>query len=400
MIEFEEALARILASVPVPKSERVALSNAAGRILLEDVHSEIDLPPFDNSAVDGYAVRSRETSGATADAPFVLPVAGRASAGEPFSGSVPKGSCVRLFTGSVLPDGMDAVVMQEDTRAAESGSSVQILESVKAWENVRFQGEDVKRGTTLVTPGRRLTAGQIALLSAAGVASVVVGKRPRTGLLATGNELREAGASLKPGEIYESNRPGLMPMLNAAGAAAVSFPIVPDDLQLTRAALERALSECDVVVTCGGVSVGEMDFVKAAFEALGGKLEFWKIAIKPGRPFVLGRLGKKFLFGLPGNSVSAFVTFLLLARPALLRWQGATEVGLPMFPAVLDETLVNDGGRRHFMRVKFDASGRVKSAGIQASHVLSSLAAANGLVDVPPNTTLAIGTNVKVLSWE
>ncbi len=175
---------------------------------------------------------------------------------------------------------------------------------------------------------------------------------------------------------------------------------MPDALGATRLALTEALDQCDAVVTSGGVSVGEMDFIKSAFEQTGGELQFWKVAIKPGRPFVFGRWREKLFFGLPGNPVSALVTFLLLVRPALLRWQGAADVSLPAHPGVLAEPLDNQGERRHFMRVIVDASGRVHSAGVQASHVLSSMAAANGLVDVPANTTLPAGAAVPVLRWD
>jgi molybdopterin molybdotransferase len=219
------------------------------------------------------------------------------------------------------------------------------------------------------------------------------------GLLATGSELREPGQALGPGQTYESNRVGISALVSRAGARPILFPLVADALADTRRALEEAFRECDIVVTSGGVSVGEMDFVKRAFEESGGDLQFWKVAIKPGRPFVFGRFLEKFLFGLPGNPVSAHVTFLLLVRPALLRWQGATDVSLPSHPGVLAEALVNPGGRRHFMRVKVDRAGKVHSAGAQASHLLTSLAAANGLVDVPSQTTLSQGATVPVLSW-
>ena len=199
-----------------------------------------------------------------------------------------------------------------------------------------------------------------------------MGQRPTVGLLATGSELREAGQPLAPGQIHESNRIGLAAHARRAGAAPRIFPLVPDTLAATQAALEQAVSECDVVVTSGGVSVGETDFVKAAFERIGGRLQFWKVAIRPGRPFVFGRRGDKFLFGLPGNPVSALVTFLLLVRPALQRWQGAREVGMPAYPGVLAESLTNPGERRHFMRVRVDAAGNVLLAGLQASHALSS----------------------------
>jgi molybdopterin molybdotransferase len=220
------------------------------------------------------------------------------------------------------------------------------------------------------------------------------------GLLATGSELIEPGDALSPGKIYESNRISLASLVARTGGVARIFPIVADTLEGTREALSAALAECDLLVTSGGVSVGEMDFIKPALQEIGGSLDFWKVAIKPGRPFVFGQAKGKLLFGVPGNPISALVTFLVLVRPAILRWQGATEIGLPRNPGVLSEALTNSGERRHFMRVKLDHEGKVTSAGMQASHVLSSMAAANGLVDVPPNTTLSAGAAVKVLRWE
>ena len=277
---------------------------------------------------------------------------------------------------------------------------VLILTPAQPGENVRPRGEDVKRGATLAEAGEVLSVGRIGLLAAAGLARVQVGRQPVVGLLATGSELTEPGQPLAPGRIYESNRLALAALIKRAGAVPKVFPLVADALAATAPALADAFDQCDAVVTSGGVSVGEMDFLKRAFEQIGGKLQFWKVAIKPGRPFVFGRLRGKLLFGLPGNPVSALVTFLLLVRPALLRWQGATDVSLPAHPGVLAEPLANPGERRHFMRVKVDPAGKVRSAGIQASHVLSSLAAANGLVDVPANTTLPAGTAVSVLRWE
>jgi molybdopterin molybdotransferase len=277
-----------------------------------------------------------------------------------------------------------------------------ILDPVKPWENIRFHGEDVKRGSLIAEPGMRLGAAHIALLAATGAAQLTVARQPSVALLATGSELKDAaaGSQLAPGQIFESNRAALAPLISAVGAVPKIYPIVPDSAQATRAALARAFAECDIVVTCGGVSVGEMDFVKSAFEELGGQLDFWKVAIKPGRPFVFGRLGEKLLFGLPGNPVSAFVTFLVLARPALLRWQGAREVALPVSMGILAETISNPDGRRHFIRVRMDSEGKVHIAGTQASHILSSLAMANGLIDLPPKTTLPLGATVQILRWE
>jgi len=401
MLEFEEALARVLAAVPAPTSECVSLRDAPGRVLVEQVQAPIDLPIFANSAMDGYAVRAADVASAKPASPVRLRLAGKIAAGEASSGEVTAGMCVRLFTGSPLPPGADAVVMQEDTHVdSHSSGQVLILAPVGPGGNVRSRGEDVKHGATLAQPGDIVTAGRIGLLAGAGLTRVHVGRQPVVGLLATGSELTEPGQPLAPGRIYESNRSALAVLLERAGAVPKTFPLVADALAVTSLALADAFNQCHAVVTSGGVSVGEMDFLRRAFEQIGGELEYWKVAIKPGRPFVFGRFRGKLLFGLPGNPVSALVTFLLLVRPALLRWQGATDVSLPAHPGVLAEPLANHGERRHFMRVKVDSTGKIHSAGIQASHVLSSLAAANGLVDVPAHTTLATGSAVTALRWE
>ena len=401
MLEFEEALARVLAVVPAPASENVSLNEAAGRVLAEQIRSPLDLPNFDNSAMDGYALRAADVASAKPDSPGRLCLAGKVPAGEMFAGKVTAGTCVRLFTGSPVPPGADAVVMQEETRVdLNAAGEVMILAPVAPGENIRLRAEDVKQGSTLAEAGELLTAGHIGLLAAVGLTCVRVGRQPVVGLLATGSELQESGQPLAPGRIYESNRIALAAVLKRAGAVPATFPLVADVLAATRTALAEAFSQCDAVVTSGGVSVGEMDFIKHAFEQMGGELQFWKVAIKPGRPFAFGRYRGKLLFGLPGNPVSALVTFLLLVRPALLRWQGATDVSLSVHPGVLAEPLVNHGERRHFMRVRLAPGGKVCSAGSQASHILSSMAAANGLVDVPANTTFAAGTAVSVLRWD
>ncbi len=401
MLELEAALERILAALPPPVAEKVPPADAHGRFLAEQILSALDLPGFDNSSMDGYAVRAADVQKASAAAPVTLRLSGRVTAGETFNGEVNTGDCVRIFTGAPLPRGADAVIMQEDSRPdATAPGLVQFVDSVKPWENVRFRGEDLKRGAVLGEPGDKINAGRLTLLASTGLERVAVGRCPVTGLLATGSELLEAGQPAAAGKIYESNRAGLAALAMQAGAEAKIFPIVRDTLADARAALEAALQSCDVLVTCGGVSVGETDFVKDAFTQLGGSLDFWKVAIRPGRPFAFGRCGRKFLFALPGNPVSAFVTFLLLVRPALLRWQGARETMLPVRRGNLSEPLANPGDRRHFARVFIDADGVVRSAGTQASHVLASLAAANGLVDVPPHATLPAGAPVDLLCWD
>ena len=401
MLEFEEALARVLAQVPAPVTERLSLGDALGRVLAEQILSPIHLPAFDNSAMDGYAIHSPDLTGASAESPVRLCLWGKVAAGETLADPVHLGTCVRLFTGSRLPAGADAVVMQEDTRLdPKQPGAVHFLTSAHPGQNVRRKGEDVKQYSIIASAGERLTANRASLLAAAGLTQVHVGCQPVAGVLATGSELTEGGQPLTPGRIYESNRLMLTALVGRCGGVPRTYPVVPDTLTATQAALEMAFAECDLVVTSGGVSVGEMDWIKTAFAELGGRLDFWKVAVKPGKPFAFGRLGKKLLFGLPGNPVSAFVTFLLLVRPAIARWQGAVQAALPRHPGVLAEPFSNPDGRRHFMRVKVDDAGRVRSAGIQGSHSLSSLADANGLLDVPPQTTLAAGSAVQVLSWD
>jgi molybdopterin molybdotransferase len=399
MLELEAALEKILAELPPPVAEHVPLADAGRRFLAETISAPVPLPLFDNSGMDGYALRAEDAAAASAARPVALRLTGRIAAGQTFAGKLAPGQAIRIFTGSPLPAGADAVVMQEDTRT-ERPDEILVLDAVKPWENVRFRGEDLKSGAVAVEAGERLAAGRLALLAALGITGIAAGRRPSVAVLATGSELRSPGEPLAPGQIYESNRAGLAPLIQNAGGIVKSFPLVPDELNATRAALETAFTECDVVITCGGVSVGEMDFVKAAFEAIGGRLDFWKVAIKPGRPFVFGRRQNRFLFGLPGNPVSALVTFLLLVRPALLRWQGARQVGLPARPGILAEPLTNPGARRHFVRVILEPDGTIHSAGRQASHALSSAAAANGLVDLPPHANSLKGHPARVLQWE
>jgi molybdopterin molybdotransferase len=400
MLELEAALDRILAALPPPVPENIPLVSAHRRFLAEKILSPLDLPGFDNSAMDGYAVRAADLQNASTAAPVSLRLTGRVAAGEIFAGEVNSGDCVRIFTGSPLPRGADAVIMQEDSRPDAAPGRVQFTDAVKPWDNVRFRGGDLKRGTVLGEPGDVMTASRLNLLAAAGLEHVSVGRRPVASLLAAGSELLEAGQPPAAGKIYESNRAGLAALAAQSGAEPKIFPIVRDALADTRAALETALQSCDVLITSGGVSVGETDFIKDAFTQLGGALDFWKVAIRPGRPFAFGRCGKKLLFALPGNPVSAFVTFLLLVRPALLRWQGAREIALPAQRGILAEPLANPGDRRHFTRVFIDAEGATRPAGAQASHALASLAAANGLVDVPPKTNLPAGAPVTVLGWD
>jgi molybdopterin molybdotransferase len=392
-----QAVQAILAAVPPATLETISLPLGRGRVLLQDMRAAIDLPAFDNSAMDGYAVRAEDLQTASANQPTSLKLAGRIPAGEVLADAVRGGECVRIFTGSALPSGTDAVVMQEDT--VDQGQTILFRDRVAPGENIRRRGEDLAQGSVIAQAGTRLSTGHLAVLAATGVGQVPVGRRPRVAVLATGSELQEAGGPVRPGHIYESNRITVAALAEAAGALPRVQPIVQDTLAATIAALEAGFAEAEMVVTCGGVSVGEMDFVKQAFLQTGGAIEFWRVSIKPGRPFVFGRLGEKLLFGLPGNPVSAFVTFLLLVRPALARWQGASRIEMTSLPGVLSAPLENPDGRTHYVRVSLDC-GQVHLAGLQASHIVGPLARANGLVELPPQSNLPAGSPVHVLVWE
>jgi molybdopterin molybdotransferase len=401
MLFLEQARERVLEGLRPLPAETVDLREALGRFTAEPLRSSVDLPPGDNSAMDGYAVRSADLASARTEAPVVLRVIGTAPAGVVLGQAVEQGTCARVFTGSTLPRGADAVVMQEDVKQnSEDPSGVAFVESAPAGENIRRRGEDVTAGALLLEAGEKLTAPRLSFLAAAGISSVRAGHRPLAGLLATGDELREPDRPLEAGMIYESNRIGLAALACQAGAMTKVYPIVPDEMEATKAALQQALAECDVVISSGGVSVGEMDFVKAAWMAIGCQVDLWRVDMRPGKPFAFGRRKEKVLFGLPGNPVSALVSFLLLARPALLRLQGAREVLPRTIPTVLSEPLANHAERRHFMRVKLDERGCARSAGTQSSHILSTMANADGLVDVAPKTTFAAGERVSVLLWD
>jgi molybdopterin molybdotransferase len=385
---------------PLP-AETVPLAQACGRFAAEPLSSYIDLPPHDNSAMDGYAVRAEDLAAASAQTPVALRVLGAAPAGFVFDTPVRPGTCLRVFTGSILPPGADAVVMQEDVQQDPRNTQcVLFAEKAPPWQNVRLRGEDAKAGATIVESGEKLTAPRLSFLAAAGVSSVRAARRPVAGLLATGDELRQPPEPLPPGAIYESNRAGLAALAQQAGAIPRLYPLVPDDLKATKAALEQAFEQCDVVFSIGGVSVGGMDWVKPAFAACGGQLDFWRVAMRPGKPFAFGRRAEKLFFGLPGNPASALVTFFILARPALMRLQGARDVFPRTFPATLSEPLANEDERRLFARVALDARGAARLAGSQSSHILSALARSSGLVEIPPKTTFPAGAIVPFMPWD
>jgi molybdopterin molybdotransferase len=400
MLEFKDALNRVLERVSRLDNETVGLADLNCRVLAESLYSNLDLPVSDNSSMDGYALRAKDIQKASQNSPVTLSVEGTVPAGNVSDVEVERGTCVRLFTGSFLPKGADAVIMQEDTETVAESTSIRCLDSVKPWENIRFQGEDVKKGALLLEVGARVRARHLGVMAAIGKSEMKVSRRPKVGILSTGHELQEAGTQLAPGAIYESNRLILSEMVRQIGGVPQVYPLVDDTMEATKAALEQAASENDALITSGGVSVGDFDLIRPAIEALGGTIDFWKVRLRPGKPFVFAKLNGKPVFGLPGNPVSAVTTYMALARPALLQMQGATDVQANTRPCRLNESIANRSDRPHFFRVQLDESDGVSSAGLQGSHALQSLSKADGWLCVDPGQSLAEGDAVLVMIWD
>jgi molybdopterin molybdotransferase len=390
----EEALTRILADAqPVSGADMLPIGECRHRVLASDVHSGIDVPPADNSSMDGYALRF--TDYAAGQRHFT--VAQRVVAGSVGEALQP-GTAVRIFTGAELPPGADTVVMQEDARAFDG--AVEFGEGVRAAANVRPRGQDIGAGSRVVESGTRLTPAHIGLLASVGLSQVPVLPSLRVATLSTGNELVEPGRPLGPGQIYNSNRYMLAGMLEDLGMTVVDMGIVPDDPEGTRRLLSQAAEAADVVLSTGGVSVGEEDHVKGAVEAL-GQLQLWKLAIKPGKPLAYGRVAGKPFFGLPGNPSSVFVTFTVIARPYLLRMQGLkSDIRLTEIQAAAGFDWPKPGKRQEYLRARLETHGNgavVRLHPNQSSGVLASVAWGNCLVVVPVGAVFRMGESVSVL---
>ncbi|WP_415257725.1 gephyrin-like molybdotransferase Glp [Thauera phenylacetica] len=392
MLSFDEACERLLGFVrPVREVEEVDTMFAAGRVLAVDQHSTIDQPPMDNSGMDGYALRA-------ADVPVAgtrLPVSQRIPAGSVGHELAP-GTAARIFTGAPLPPGADTVVMQE--LCEHAGDEVVVNTVPRVGEAVRRTGEDITRGARVLPAGLRLTPQAVALAAAVGLARLPVHRRVKVAVFSTGSELVMPGEPLPPGGIYNSNRYLLRGLLAALGCEVEDFGIVPDRLDATREVLRRAAEGHDLILTSGGVSVGEEDHVKPAVEAE-GSLDMWKIAMKPGKPLAYGRVHGAAFIGLPGNPVSSFVTFLLMVRPFLLATQGASEVTPAAMQLRADFDWPRPDRRREFLRARMNAQGGVELFANQGSAALESTVWANGLVDIPADTVIARGATVRFLPY-
>ena len=376
LLSVDDALERINAAIqPVTASERVVLKSALGRVLSEDVVSPISIPYDRNSAMDGYALSSKDIDAAR---PFTLILAGTSWAGKPFQGSLQAGQCVRVFTGAVIPNGADSVVIQEQVSA--DGEDIAFPANISAYQNIREAGEDIKQGSLLCSRQKKLTAADIGLLASAGSYDVPARRKLNIAFFSTGDELIGIGQPPKPGKIYDSNRYALAGLLADPCYNAVDMGAIPDDRQLLEETLKQAAECNDVIITTGGASVGDADYINDILVSC-GVVNFWKIAIKPGKPLAFGKIGGCYFFGLPGNPVSAMVTFQQIVAPALKQLSGAAAKKPLRLLATCTTALKKMPGRQEFQRgiLTQDTNGNffVASTGQQGSHILSSMSQGN-----------------------
>ena len=399
LLPLDAALRIIAADVrPIERVERVAISAADGRVLAESVAAPLDLPPFDNSAVDGYAVRLADVEGAR-----VLPIAGRIAAGAPATGALAMGSAWRIFTGAALPAGADTVFMQEDVRLDEQGR-VHFPDGLRRGANTRPRGEDVASGACALPAGRRLRPQDLALAAALGLRDLAVRAPVRVALFSTGDELVEPGAPAGPAQRYDSNRVLLATLAGRAGARVTDLGILPDQQGAIEAALSAAARTHDLILTSGGVSTGEEDHVRAAVEAV-GRLVFWRLAIKPGRPVAMGGVASVPFVGLPGNPVAAFVTFAHVARPLIAALGGAPVRVHATYPVQAAFSYRKKAGRREYVRVRLmpgpDGAPQAHKHGVEGAGILTSLTETDGLAELAePVTSIAPGDSVGFLPYE
>jgi molybdopterin molybdotransferase len=392
LLSVDEALETLLAGArAVADLEQVPTLQATGRVLARAQRSTMDVPPMDNSAMDGYAVRLADL----ASHKNRLKVRQKILAGS-VGRPLEAGTAARIFTGAPIPPGADAVVMQE--LCAVEGDHVIVKKNPKPAEWIRYTGSDIRKGAEILPAGKRLLPQDTGLAASVGIESLPVFRKVRLGLFFTGDELVMPGEPLPPGRIYNSNRFTLRGLAETFGCDIADYGIVPDSLQATRDVLRKAAAACDLIVTSGGVSVGEADYVKPAVEAEGSLL-MWKIAMKPGRPLAFGKVGAAAFIGLPGNPVSSFVTFLIFVRPFLLKTQGLTETKPKLVMARADFDWSEPDARREFLRVKWNAQGGLDLYPTQDSAVLASTAWADGLVDNPAGRAIRKGDAVKFLAY-
>ncbi|TAL65940.1 MAG: molybdopterin molybdenumtransferase MoeA [Burkholderiaceae bacterium] len=364
---------------PVAQAEEVGIFDALGRVLAHEVISPVSVPPHDNSAMDGYAFDGAQLA---AHAPLVLTVTGTALAGKAWQGSVGPGECLKIMTGAILPHGLDTVLPQE--LAQVDGSRITVPPGrVVAGDNRRLRGEDLMQGQAALRKGERLTPAALGLVASFGIKTVPVHRRLRVAYFSTGDEILSLGEAPREGAVYDSNRYTVFGLLTRLGCEVIDLGVVRDEPALLEAAFTQAAQQADAIITSGGVSVGEADYTRAMMKKL-GDVAFWRIAMRPGRPMAVGRIGSSVLFGLPGNPVAVMVTFLAFVRPALLRMMGCTDTEPPLLKARSTEAIRKKSGRTEYQRgmveTATDGTLRVRITGNQGSGVLSSMVQANGLI--------------------
>ncbi|NMG15386.1 molybdopterin molybdotransferase MoeA [Aromatoleum bremense] len=392
MLSFDEALATLIRKAqPIREIDMADTFVAQGRVLAADLHSPVSVPALDTSTMDGYALRAADVAAPGAS----LPVSQRIPAGS-VGHPLRAGTAARIFTGAPLPPGADVVVMQE--MCEHQGETVVINHQPRAGEAVRLAGSEIARGDTVLAAGTRLRPQELGLAASVGIAQLPVVRRMRVALFSTGDELVMPGEPLPPGGVYNSNRFQLRALLLQLGCEVTDFGIVPDRLEATRAVLRDAAQGHELILTSGGVSVGEEDHVKPAVEAE-GSLDLWKIAMKPGKPLAYGRVGAAAFIGLPGNPVSSFVTFLMMVRPFILATQGASALKPRAIALRADFDWPRPDRRREFLRARFNDTGGVELYAHQGAAALSSIVWADGLVDVPADTPIARGETVRFLPY-
>lgn len=399
MIAFDEARGLVLSAAALLPPVSCPLGAAAGKVLREELAADLDVPPFDATAMDGWAVRAAEVRGATEGAPVTLKVAGGIGAGSVPRGPLPRGSALKVMTGAPLPKGADAIVPVEQAREAPDGASVALLEAAAPGAHVRCRGEVIRTGKPLLSPGRLLTPADLVLAVSAGRDSLLVAPRPRASVLVTGDEIVPAGTRPGPGKIRNTNAPLLLGALGRAGAEAADLGCCRDDAALLHEVLGRALEEGpDLLLTTGGVSAGDYDLVGDVLSALGCEVLFHRVAIRPAKPVLFARRGPTLVFGLPGNPVSTAVAYDLLVLPALRTLAGTLPAAPPPVEARLSHPVRNAGGRLAFLpgRVSFEA-GRVAAEPVptRGSHDVAAHAASNAYLVVPPRASLAAGEAVE-----
>ncbi len=399
MMPLEEAQAKVNRDLSVLSSTEVAIADALGLVLAETVVATEDIPPFANTAMDGFAVRAADTIGATKSSPVSLPVVGTIAAGTVAERPLEAGEAMRIMTGAPVPPGADAIIMVELTRP--NGFDVDLLAEVPVGNHVRPAGDDIEKGSEILHPGTVIGPGHLGVLASIGRQTVTVYRRPRVGVMSTGDELVEGPEPLEPGQIRDSNRVTLLALVSEAGLTPVDLGLVGDSEDAIEAALRKGVATCDAVLTSGGVSMGEFDYVKAVLTRL-GDFSWMQVAIKPAKPLVFGLLDGVPVFGLPGNPVSSMVSFELFARAGLRRMMGRLDAERPRITAVADEPLLRHrDGKTHFTRVSVQRNEegvwRARSSGGQGSHQLMAMATANGLAVVPNGSGIEAGDPVEVI---